>query len=71
MSKENRDHAATLRRSIATAQFPRQDFIEPVDGVIVDAGQHVGEPRPRIDVRFAKCRIQRSCEFSAPLPGVP
>jgi hypothetical protein len=29
---------------------PRQKLFEPVDGVIVDAGEHVGEPGLGIDV---------------------
>ena len=30
--------------------MPGQEFVEPADGVIGDAGEYVGEPRLRIDV---------------------
>jgi hypothetical protein len=29
---------------------PRQELFQPVDGVISDAGEHIGQPSLRIDV---------------------
>jgi hypothetical protein len=39
-------HFSTLHLG---SPVPRQQLVEPVDGVIVDAGEHVGEPGLRID----------------------
>lgn len=39
-------HAATLRRSLSLAQFRGKKLAAPVDGVIVDPCQRVGEPEP-------------------------
>jgi hypothetical protein len=38
---------------------PRQEFDQPVDGMISDAGEHVGEPGLRIDGLFDRTRHQR------------
>ena len=36
--------------SVAGGPVPRQKLVEPVDSVIVDPGEHVGEPGSGIDV---------------------
>ena len=41
-------HAASLRRSISMAQFHRQEFVEPVDGMLADTREQVGQPGLRI-----------------------
>src|ERR1700745_507429 len=38
---------------------PWQKLVEPVDGVIVDPGEHVGEPCLRIDVIELGCLNER------------
>ena len=58
-------HAATLRRSIVDGPVPRQEFVEPVDGVIGDASKHVGEPGLRIDVVEFRRHDQRRHERGA------
>jgi hypothetical protein len=30
--------------------FPRQQFVQPVLGQVIDPGQHIGEPRLRINI---------------------
>ena len=44
---------------------PGQQLIKPVDGVIVDAGEHVGEPGLRIDVVELRRHDQRGHDSGA------
>ena len=38
-------HAASLRRSTLSSPVPWQELVEPVGGMIGDAGEHVGAAR--------------------------
>src|SRR6185312_17239279 len=44
---------------------PGQEFVESVDGMIVDTGEHVGEPCLRIDFVEPRRRNQRRHECGA------
>ena len=48
---------------------PWQKLVEPVDGVIVDPGEHVGEPCLRIDVIELGCLNERQHDRRAPAIG--
>jgi hypothetical protein len=50
MSKEDRQSCRQFTWSVGRLPIPGQQLIKPVDGVIVDAVEHVGEPSLRIDV---------------------
>ncbi len=59
MSTENRRSGRYFTPLHRDGPIPWQEFVEPVDGVIVDASQHVGEPSLRIDVIELGRRDQR------------
>src|SRR6478609_5686752 len=65
MSKENRRSCRQSTSSVDRLPIPGQQLIEPVDGVIVDAGQHVGEPGLRIDVVELRRHDQRGHDSGA------
>ena len=48
------------------APVPRQQVIDPVDGVIGDARQHVGEPGSRIDI-VELCGLNQRVHEGSPL----
>ena len=50
--------------------MPGQEFVEPADGVIGDAGEYVGEPRLRIDVVEAGGLNERGEDGPGPGAGV-
>ena len=43
-------HAASFTSLPLARPVPRQEFVEPVDIVIVDAPEHIGKPSSRIDI---------------------
>src|SRR5690349_1884827 len=65
MSKENRRSCRQSTSSVDRLPIPGQQLIEPVDGVIVDAGEYVGEPGLRVDVVELRRHDQRRHDSGA------
>src|SRR5580704_9686196 len=76
MCRHSCRHFTTLRLG---SPVPRQEVVQPVDIVIVDPGQHVGEPSLRIDIvelgRLNECQHDRGALTAAigacEQPGLP